>query len=63
MIENKLHKTYLKDTSNDFIFWQKKTDAEKLEAVEFLRSQYIQNLPDAKQRFQRVYRITYRKPG
>ena len=47
----------LKDNANDAAFWMLKTPRERLEAIEFLREQYIKTLPNAQQRFQRVCRI------
>jgi hypothetical protein len=61
MIEKIVNKKNLKDASNDFIYWCSKSVEERLKAVETLLAQYIQNLPDVQQRFQRVYRITHKK--
>jgi|KBSMisStaDraftv2_1062788.scaffolds.fasta_scaffold128862_2 hypothetical protein len=61
MIEKIVHKKKLKDASNDFLYWCSKPVEERLEALEILRAQYIQNLPDVQQRFQRVYRIAHKK--
>ena len=46
MIEKIVHKKKLKDASNDFLYWCSKPVEERLEALEILRAQYIQNLPD-----------------
>jgi hypothetical protein len=61
MIEKVIHKKKLKDSSNDFLFWSSKSEVERLNALEILREQYIQNLPDVQQRFQRIYRVTRKK--
>ena len=52
----------LKEKDSDFAFWQQKTEAERLAAIEMLRQQYIHfKFPDAQPRFQRVYRIIKQK--
>jgi hypothetical protein len=52
----------LKDRSSDFAFWQQKSEAERLAAIETLRQQYIHfKFPQAQPRFQRVYRIIKQK--
>jgi len=51
-----VHFTDLKDKKTDFLFWSKKSYQERLDAVEFLRQQYI-NFTNASQRLQRVCTI------
>ena len=43
----------VQDTNTDYIFWSNKSPKERLEAIEFLRQQYIQ-FTNASQRFQKV---------
>jgi hypothetical protein len=43
-------------------YWLSKTPEERLEALEFLRQQYIQIHYDTQPEFQRVYRIVKREP-
>jgi hypothetical protein len=45
----------------DILYWRSKTMQERLEALEFLRNSYIEGLPDAERRLQRVCRITQRQ--
>lgn len=52
-----MHIVNIKDPNNDNHFWMKKTHQERLDAMEFLRDQYIKTLPYAQQRFQRICRI------
>ena len=47
----------LKDKQSDFSFWQTKGFAERLEAIEMLRSQYIKFKKDVQPRLQRVCRV------
>ena len=51
----------MKDKSTDFEYWMTKTPVERLEAIEFLRLQYINFNKDAQQGFQRVCRIIDKK--
>ena len=49
-------------TDSDRSYWMKKTPEELLEAIEFLRNQYIQyKYKDVHQRLQRVCRIIKEK--
>jgi hypothetical protein len=50
----------LKDQSSDYEFWKTKSELERLEAVEFLRKQYLSFLKNADTRLQRVCRITHK---
>ena len=45
----------------DILYWRAKTVHERLDALEYLRNTYIQGLPDAEQRLQRVCRVTQRQ--
>ncbi len=46
----------------DFLYWQTKTPKERIEALEFLRKQFmVSNHVD--ERLQRVYRIVRQKQG
>ena len=47
----------LKDVQTDYIFWQTKSFQERLEAIEFLRMQYIKFRKDVQPRLQRVCRV------
>lgn len=51
----------LKDKTSDYEFWLTKTEAERLEAIELLRNQYIQYSENVQQGFQRVCRIINQK--
>lgn len=50
----------LKDTKSDFDYWKGKSYNERLEALEFLRQQYIEH-HNVQPRLQRVCRIVKRK--
>lgn len=56
MMDKVLRITTLKEAGTDFEYWIQKSYAERLEAIEFLRQQYIQ-FKHANQGFQRVCRI------
>ena len=62
-MEKSLKITQLMDKSSDFIYWMSKTDAERLEAVETLRQQYINYKKNVQSRLQRVYRVINQKQG
>jgi hypothetical protein len=52
----------LKDKSSAFLFWQTKTDPERLEAIEILRQQFIHfNYPHAEPKLQRVCTVVKQK--
>jgi hypothetical protein len=53
----------LKEKQSDFAYWSSKTEYERLEALEFLRSQYINYKKDVQSRLQRVCKIVNRKSG
>lgn len=61
--KNKIAKVVTKVNSSeqkfDFAYWQTKSYAERLQALEEIRREYNNwKYTDAEQRFQRVYRIT-----
>jgi hypothetical protein len=57
-IEKVITKTTLSEQKSDFAFWQSKSYAERLTALEEIRQEYNNwKYTDAEQRFQRVYRI------
>ncbi len=60
-MEKKLKIVSLKDKNSDVNFWLTKTPQERLEALEFLRQQYIKYLGDVQQGFQRVCRVINQK--
>jgi hypothetical protein len=62
-MEKVLRITTLKAKESDFLFWQSKTEKERLEAVELLRQQYIKFTKDAQPRLQRVCRIITQTQG
>jgi hypothetical protein len=47
----------LKDKSTDFIFWNSKSEIERLQAIEILKQQYINYKKYVQSRLQRVYII------
>ena len=51
----------LKDKQSDFAYWTTKSLAERMEAIEFLRQQYIKFKKDVQPRLQRVCRIINQK--
>lgn len=51
-------KTKLVEQKSDFSYWQSKSYAERLAALEEIRREYNNwKYTDAEQRFQRVYRV------
>ncbi len=57
-IKKVISKTKLSEQKSDFVFWQSKSYAERLTALEDIRQEYNNwKYTDAEQRFQRVYRI------
>ena len=57
-MEKVLKITQLKDENIDFQYWKSKPEVVRLEALEFLRQQYINFRIDAQPRLQRVCIIT-----
>ncbi len=63
-IEKVVTKTNLTKKNYDFGYWQSKSYAERLRALEEIRQEYNNwKYTDAEQRFQRVYRIVKLKQG
>ena len=63
-MEKHLQIRSIKDEDNDLEYWQKRSAQERIDAIEFLRSQYQElnkKETDAKSGFQRVCTITQRK--
>lgn len=57
-IEKIVTKTTFGKQKSDFAYWQSKSYAERLNALEEIRREYNDwKYTDAEQRFQRVYRI------
>ena len=57
-VEKVITKTSFAQQKNDFAYWQTKSYAERLAALEEIRQEYNNwKYTDAEQRFQRVYRI------
>ena len=57
-IKKIVSKSNLSEKKSDFTFWQTKSYAERLAALEEIRQEYNNwKYTDAEQRFQRVYRI------
>jgi hypothetical protein len=58
LIEKFVAKTDLGEQKSDFSYWQTKSYAERLAALEDIRREYNDwKYTDAEQRFQRVYRV------
>jgi hypothetical protein len=60
-MEKVLKIVQLKDKQSDFVYWQTKSIEEKLNAIEFLRQQYIKFDKNVKPGFQRVCRVINQK--
>lgn len=60
-MEKVLKITSLKDPENDYAFWLTKSEKERIEAIEFLRSNYIQFKQDVQPRLQRVCNVITKK--
>lgn len=57
-IQKVVHKTTFSEQKSDFTYWQTKSYAERLTALEEIRQEYNNwKYSDAEQRFQRVYRV------
>ncbi len=57
-------KTTIGEEKSDFAYWQTKSYAERLAALEEIRREYNnRKYTEAEQRFQRVYRIIKLKQG
>ena len=63
-IQKVVTKTNLSEQKSDFAYWQTKSYAERLAALEEIRQEYNNwKYTNAEQRFQRVYRIIKLKQG
>ena len=51
----------MKEEQSDFNYWITKSNEERLNAIEFLRDQYIKFKKDVQPRLQRVCRIINKK--
>lgn len=60
-MEKVIKKTSIKEKQSDLEYWLSKTPQERLEALEFLRQQYILSNKNVSSRLQRVLRITQQK--
>ena len=58
-MQKELKITTLSSHNSDKDYWNTKSYVERLEAIEFLRNQYI-NFTHANKRLQRICRITYK---
>jgi hypothetical protein len=57
-IKKVINKINLREQKSDFAYWQSKSYAERLTALEEIRSEYNNwKYTDAEQRFQRIYRV------
>jgi hypothetical protein len=57
-IEKVITKTKIGEETSDFAYWQTKSYAERLDALEEIRREYNNwKYTDAEQRFQRVYQV------
>ncbi len=56
-MERELKITTNKDKKEDIVFWKEKSFVERLEAIEFLRSQYFSLNKNVPHTFQRICRI------
>ena len=65
-MEKHLQIKSIKDSDNDLEYWRSRSEEERINSIELLRSQYFL-LQDkntginAKQRLQRIYRVTQQK--
>jgi hypothetical protein len=60
-MEKVLKITTLKDQGTDYAFWLTKSDRERIEAIEFLRSNYIKFNKNVQPRLQRICRVVTKK--
>jgi len=60
-MEKVLKITTLKDQETDYAFWLTKSDRERIEAIEFLRSNYIKFNKNVQPRLQRICRVVTKK--
>lgn len=62
-MEKVIKKTSTRDKQSDLEYWLTKTPQERLDALEFLRQQYINFNKNVQPRLQRVCTITNQKPS
>lgn len=62
-MEKVIKKTTTREKQSDFEYWLTKTHKERLDALEFLRQQYINFNKNVQPRLQRVCTITNPKPS
>lgn len=60
-MEKVLKITSVKEKQSDYSYWMTKTPQERLEAIEFLRQQYIKFKDDIQPGLQRFCKVTNRK--
>ncbi len=62
-MEKVIKKTSTREKQSDLEYWLTKTPQERLDALEFLRQQYINFNKNVQPRLQRVCTITSQKPS
>lgn len=62
-MEKVVVKTTLKEQKSDLYYWLTKTPQERLDALEFLRQQYINFNKNVQPRLQRICTVISQKPG
>lgn len=62
-MEKSLKIVHLKDRNTDFLYWNSRSEIERLQAIETLRQQYINYKKDVQSRLQRVCRIINQNQG
>jgi hypothetical protein len=62
-MEKVIKKTSTREKQSDLDYWLTKTPQERLDALEFLRQQYINFNKNVQPRLQRVCTITNQKPS
>lgn len=62
-MEKVIKKSSIRESQSDLDYWLSKTPQERLEALEFLRQQYISFNKNVQPRLQRVCTVTNQKPS
>jgi len=62
-MEKVIKKTSTKEQQSDLEYWLKKTPQERLDALEFLRQQYMNFNKNVQPRLQRVCKVINQKPS
>jgi len=62
-MEKVIRKTTTKEHQSDLEYWLTKTTQERLDALEFLRQQYVNFNKNVQPRLQRVCTVINQKPG